>query len=69
MIEAIGAGLGRAPDIDRQPEQPGDVRRTWADLARSGRELGYAPKVPFEEGLRRQWAWLQESVAVGGGAG
>jgi UDP-glucuronate 4-epimerase len=66
MIEAIGNVLGRKPDVKRLPEQPGDVQRTWADVTRSRDELGYEPKVPFTQGLRRQWAWLQESAAVGG---
>ncbi|MHC4083212.1 MAG: SDR family NAD(P)-dependent oxidoreductase [Planctomycetota bacterium] len=64
MVEAIGKVLGRKPDIERLPLQAGDVDRTWADLARSRAELGYEPKVPFADGLRRQWAWLQEAVSV-----
>ena len=62
MVEAIGAVLGRAPDIERLPLQAGDVERTWADLTRSRAELGYEPKVSFADGLRRQWAWMQEGI-------
>jgi UDP-glucuronate 4-epimerase len=58
MIEAIGRVVGRAPRIERLPMQPGDVERTWADLSRSRQELEFEPATPFEEGLRRQWAWL-----------
>jgi UDP-glucuronate 4-epimerase len=65
MIEAIGAVLGAAPDLERLPVPAGDVQRTWADLDRSRAELGYEPTVPFEEGLRRQWAWMREAIAVG----
>ena len=59
MIDAIGRTLGRSPQIERQPMQPGDVDRTWADLSRSRAELGWDSKVPFEEGLRRQWEWMR----------
>jgi UDP-glucuronate 4-epimerase len=62
MIEAIAGVVGRPARIEPRPPQPGDVDRTWADLGRSRAELGYEPKVPFEEGLRRQWVWLKESV-------
>lgn len=61
MIDAIAAVVGRPAAIDAQPPQPGDVDRTWADLARSRAELGYEPRVPFEEGLRRQWERSQVS--------
>jgi UDP-glucuronate 4-epimerase len=65
MIEAIGDVLAKTPDLERLPLQAGDVQRTWADLARSRTELGYEPKVSFEEGLRRQWAWMRDAIAVG----
>jgi UDP-glucuronate 4-epimerase len=64
MVRAIGDVLGRTPDIERLPLQAGDVDRTWADLDRSRAELGYEPKVAFEDGLRRQWAWMQEALPV-----
>ena len=59
MIEAIGRVVGKTPRIQQHPMQPGDVRRTHADLTRSEAELGYAPQTPFVEGLSRQWKWLQ----------
>lgn len=66
LIEAIGATVGRTPRIVRRPMQPGDVERTWADLTRSGAELGYRPTTSVEEGLRRQWAWMRGSLPDGG---
>lgn len=59
MIETIGHVVGKPPRLKRLPMQPGDVRRTYADLTRSTKELGYQPEVDFEDGLRRQWAWIQ----------
>jgi UDP-glucuronate 4-epimerase len=61
LIEEIARTVGRAARIDRQPTQRGDVDRTWADLTRSRIELGYDPRTPLTEGLRRQWRWLQET--------
>ncbi len=58
MVATIGRVVGREPRIARQPMQPGDVERTFADLTRSRAELGYAPTTPFEEGVRRQFAAL-----------
>lgn len=59
MIEAIGRTVGKVPQIVRHPMQPGDVQRTYADLSRSGEELGFMPQTSFMEGLERQWRWLQ----------
>jgi nucleoside-diphosphate-sugar epimerase len=41
--------------------RPGDVRHSYADVAKAGRILGFVPKVSFEEGLERTVAWFGES--------
>ena len=57
LVDLISEGLGKKPLIDWRPEQPGDMRRTLADLALSGSALGYAPRVPIEEGISRFVKW------------
>jgi UDP-glucose 4-epimerase len=57
VFEILGALAGRAPEIDRQPAQPGDPRDTGADIARAKADLAWSPRVALEEGLARQWAW------------
>ncbi len=47
LIDAIASALGKAPIIQHLPEQPGDVRQTYADISRAGNELGYSPKTPI----------------------
>ncbi len=64
MIESIGAVVGNEPQIEHLPMQPGDVQRTYADLSRSRQELGFDPQTPFEEGLRKQWAWLRQRLEL-----
>ncbi|MBN94248.1 MAG: epimerase [Deltaproteobacteria bacterium] len=59
MISVVEEAVGRRAVIDRQPNQPGDVRRTWADLGRSQRDLGYAPTVRFEDGVADFVRWLR----------
>jgi UDP-glucuronate 4-epimerase len=63
MIDSIATVVGRPARLVRRPMQPGDVDRTWADLARSRMELGYEPRTSFEVGLAQQWAWLQPRLA------
>jgi UDP-glucuronate 4-epimerase len=62
LVHWIAEELGVAPDIDRQPEQPGDVPITYADVAKARRMLGYSPKVHIREGLRRFVRWYRENA-------
>ncbi len=57
MIDTIARTVGKPAIIDRQPMQPGDVLRTWADLTRSRAELGFEPTTAFEAGVKAQWEW------------
>jgi UDP-glucuronate 4-epimerase len=61
MVDEISAALGVTPEIEWAPMQPGDVQRTAADLTKSGAVLGYAPRTPFPEGIRRFVAWFREA--------
>lgn len=60
MIDAIARTTGKALRVNQLPMQPGDVTRTYADLSRSERELGYSPSTTFDEGLANHWTWLQQ---------
>ncbi|MCB9916178.1 MAG: GDP-mannose 4,6-dehydratase [Planctomycetes bacterium] len=60
LVDAIGEACGRAPVIDRQPMQPGDVVVTYADVTKARERLGYAPQTLVREGLARFVAWYRE---------
>ncbi len=59
MISTIERVVGKQASIVREEMQPGDVERTYADVSRSGRELGFVPSTAFEDGVRAQWEWLR----------
>ena len=59
LLSAIEETTGTKAEIDRKPMQPGDVDRTYADLARSGSELDYRPKTNLRDGLASQWQWYR----------
>jgi UDP-glucuronate 4-epimerase len=61
MVDEIAGALGITPKIEWAPMQPGDVQRTAADLTKSGAVLGYAPRTPFPEGIRRFVAWFRKA--------
>ncbi len=61
LVETLARELAVEPRIEYLPDQPGDVPITFADVSKAQRLLGYSPKVPIGEGLKRFVAWYQES--------
>ncbi|MGH7477582.1 MAG: NAD-dependent epimerase/dehydratase family protein [Longimicrobiales bacterium] len=61
LIELIATSLGSEPRIQRLPPQPGDVQRTFADVAKARRLLGYRPTTPVEDGIPRFLEWLRHT--------
>jgi UDP-glucuronate 4-epimerase len=61
LVELIAGAVGREARLERLPEQPGDVRRTCADVRKAARVLGYRPATTVEEGIPRFVRWFEES--------
>ena len=59
MINIIGEVLGKKPKIKELPMQPGDVERTYADITKAKRILGYNPKTTFKEGIEKFVEWYK----------
>jgi UDP-glucuronate 4-epimerase len=59
LIALLEKELGREASIDRQPAQPGDVPQTFADISKARRLLGYDPRTPIEDGVRRFVEWFK----------
>jgi UDP-glucuronate 4-epimerase len=57
MLETL---LGQKAQIELLPPQPTEMVETCADLAKIRAAVGYEPRVPLEEGLRRFVAWFRE---------
>lgn len=59
MIDVIADALGKPARIERHPQPPGDVDVTYADVSRAQAELGYEPRVRFEDGIADYVAWYR----------
>jgi nucleoside-diphosphate-sugar epimerase len=59
VFDMIGRVTGRPVRIDRQPAQKGDMRDTYADTTRARADLGFAPAVSLEQGLREMFGWME----------
>lgn len=57
VIRLLEEALGKRAKIDYQPEKPGDMPITNADLAKAERLLNYRPRVEFRDGVREFVEW------------
>ncbi|MCK8493094.1 GDP-mannose 4,6-dehydratase [Spirosoma sp. RP8] len=62
LVGIIEQAVGRKAVIDWQPNQPGDVTLTSADLHRANNRIGYLPSVQIEEGISRFVSWYRQTV-------
>jgi len=53
LVELIGGSVVHIP------KRPGEPDVTWADIAKITRDLGWKPRVPFEQGVARMMAEIQ----------
>jgi UDP-glucuronate 4-epimerase len=58
LIAMIEDAVGKKAVIRQLPDQPGDVPKTYADVEKAHRLLGYEPHTPIREGVCKYAAWL-----------
>lgn len=61
MILTIGQALEIKPKIKQLPMQPGDVDRTYADISKAKKLIGYDPKISFKYGINNFVKWYIEN--------
>ena len=66
LVTKIARGLGVEPEIRRRPMQAGDVERTWADVAKARKDLGWKPQVELDRGLELFLEWFRAGRSVPG---
>jgi UDP-glucuronate 4-epimerase len=67
LLLLLSRELRVAPIVDARPDQAGDVPATCADISAARRVLGYDPRVPLAEGIRRFVRWLEAELAAEAG--
>jgi len=54
---------GLKPEIHWNPDaRRVDIPRSWGDFSKARKELGWEPKVDFEDGLKRAFAWYRSEM-------
>lgn len=60
LIDEIEKALGKKAIREYLPLQPGDVNRTFADITKTNKELGYNPSTPIRDGLTKFTTWIRQ---------
>lgn len=69
LVHLLEQAIGKQAELQRLPEQPGDVRRTFADVTLAREALGYAPSVSIERGIPMFVDWFRREGAGSGSNG
>ncbi|HEX7906039.1 MAG TPA: GDP-mannose 4,6-dehydratase [Chitinophagaceae bacterium] len=64
LIAAIEEVTGKKAIIEPHPDQPGDVPKTFADITKAKRLLGYDPQTQLKEGLQKFYEWFKENEGM-----
>ena len=56
LLETLKEIVGELPPLRFLPPRPGDIKRSVADISKIS-SIGYSPKFPLKEGLKRLWEW------------
>jgi len=60
LVEAIEKASGISAKKTFGPEQPGDVKQTWADVSNAGNLLNYHADYSIDKGLKAFVEWFNE---------
>ena len=58
LVQNIETIIGKKAIIEKLPEQPGDVPKTFADISKAKKLLDYSPETPLKEGLKNFYEWF-----------
>ena len=59
--KTIADVLDVEPNIKQLPMQLGDVERTYADISKAKKMIGYNPKTSFKQGINNFVEWYKKN--------
>jgi len=64
LVAALNELLGTNIEPVIEPERPGDVKHSFADISKAHEVMGYSPSISFKEGLEElvRWTTAQSST-------
>ncbi len=64
LLDTLAGLIGAPASAETGEARPGEVRDSQADIAKARRLLGYEPRIPFEDGLRRTVEWYRAAAGA-----
>ncbi len=61
LIASIEEVTGKKATIEQLPEQAGDVSKTFADISKARKLLGYDPQTKLKDGLKKFYDWFLQN--------
>lgn len=65
LAELVQKVTGAESEIQFEPKRAGEIHRSWADISKARRVLGFNPQVDLEQGIGQTVAWYKENWSPG----
>lgn len=63
LAELVKKVTGAESEISFEPKRAGEIYKSWADISKARRVLGFDPQIDLEEGITRTIDWYRENWA------
>lgn len=64
FIKTIEKHLGKKAIMEMKPMQPGDVKKTWADVSQLNQDYNYRPNTPIDIGIAQFIDWYKKYYKI-----
>jgi nucleoside-diphosphate-sugar epimerase len=61
LAELVRKVTGAESEILFEPKRAGEIYKSWADISKARRALGFDPQIDLEEGITRTVDWYREN--------
>jgi UDP-glucuronate 4-epimerase len=61
LIKTVESVLGKKANLEKLPDQPGDVKATRADISRLSSVIDFYPDLDLKEGIAEQAAFMKDA--------
>jgi UDP-glucose 4-epimerase len=65
LAELVQKVTGAESEIRFEPKRAGEIHRSWADISKARRVLGFNPQVDLEQGIAQTVDWYKENWSPG----
>jgi UDP-glucose 4-epimerase len=68
MVDAVASAVGVRLTIEYAPEQPGEIRRNYADVSKASEALAFRASTGLRDGIAKTSRWYAEQLATNQGS-